>query len=56
MREIGTDTMKQVSRYMDKSKFRSRSFELNTEINMFFTKRVDLHIYHKIGQHFLCAT
>jgi hypothetical protein len=23
---------------------------------MFFTKRVDIHIYNRIGGHFLCAT
>lgn len=23
---------------------------------MVFTKKVDIHIYHEIGKHFLCAT
>mmetsp|Transcript_251 Transcript_251/g.224 ORF Transcript_251/g.224 Transcript_251/m.224 type:complete len:348 (-) Transcript_251:552-1595(-) len=54
--EIGQDRMRPISKYMKKYKFYSRRYTLDTEINMFFTKRVDLHIYHKIGKHFLCAT
>jgi len=54
--KIGEDTMRQVSRYMDKEKFSSAQYHLNPTITNFFTKRVDLHIFHMIGKHFNCAT
>jgi len=54
--EIGHDTMKQVSRYMNKKDFYSAQYHLNPTITNFFTKRVDIHIYHTIGKHFNCAT
>jgi hypothetical protein len=56
IREIGVDTMTQVSRYMDKKVFYSAQFHLNPTITNYFTKRVDLHIYHMIGKNFNCAT
>lgn len=56
IRAIGVDTMKQVSRYMDKEAFYSASFHLNPTITNYFTKRVDIHIYHMIGKNFNCAT
>jgi hypothetical protein len=56
IRQIGVDTMTQVSRYMDKKVFYSAQFHLNPTITNYFTKRVDLHIYHMIGKNFNCAT
>jgi len=56
IRNIGVDTMHQVSRYMDKEKFKTPLYHLNPTITNFFTKRVDLHIYHMLGKHFNCAT
>jgi len=56
IREIGVDTMTQVSRYMDKKAFYSAQFHLNPTITNYFTKRVDIHIYHMIGKNFNCAT
>jgi len=56
IRKIGTDTMRQVSRYMDKKNFRSAQYHLDPTVTNFFTKRVDIHIYHMIGKHFNCAT
>jgi len=56
IRDIGVDTMPQVSRYMDKEKFNSARYHLDPTITNFFTKRVDLHIYHMLGKHFNCAT
>jgi len=56
IRKIGTDTMRQVSRYMDKKNFRSAQYHLDPTITNYFTKRVDIHIYHMIGKHFNCAT
>jgi exonuclease VII small subunit len=56
IRKIGVDTMHQVSRYMDKNVFNSAQFHLNPTITNFFTKRVDLHIYHMVGKNFNCAT
>lgn len=56
IQEIGEDTMKQISRYMDKDKFYSAQYHLNPTITNFFTKRVDIHIFHMLGKHFNCAT
>ena len=56
MRKIGFDLSWKVSKYMPREIFKSRSFHLDPRINNFFTKRVDLHIYHEIGKHFMCAT
>jgi len=56
IRKIGVDTMPEVSRYMDRSKFKSARYHLNPSITNFFTKRVDLHIYHMIGKNMLCGT
>lgn len=56
IRKIGVDTMRQVSRYMSKEEFNSAQYHMNPTITNFFTKRVDLHIYHTIGKHFNCAT
>jgi len=56
VRKIGVDTMRQVSRYMDKKDFNSAQYHLTPLITNFFTKRVDIHIYHTIGKHFNCAT
>lgn len=56
MRKIGYDLSPKVSKYMPKKVFNSRTLHLDPRITMFFTKRVDLHIYHEIGRHFLCAT
>jgi hypothetical protein len=56
IRKIGVDTMRQVSRYMPKKEFNSAQFHLNPIITNYFTKRVDIHIYHTIGKHFNCAT
>jgi len=56
IREIGVDTMRQVSRYMPKKDFNSAQYHLTPLITNYFTKRVDIHIYHTIGKHFNCAT
>jgi hypothetical protein len=56
IRKIGVDTMRQVSRYMEKPDFNSAQYHLTPIITNYFTKRVDLHIYHTIGKHFNCAT
>lgn len=56
MRKIGFDLSSKISKYMPRPLFKSRSFHLDPRITTFFTKRVDLHIYHEIGKHFLCAT
>jgi len=56
IRSIGNDTMHQISRYMDRKEFNSAQYHLNPTITNYFTKRVDLHIYHMIGKHFTCAT
>jgi len=56
IRKIGVDTMYQVSKYMSKKEFYSAQYHLNPTITNFFTKRVDIHIYHMIGKHFNCAT
>jgi len=56
IRKIGVDTMPQVSRYMDKEKFKSTRYHLDPTITNFFTKRVDIHIYHMLGKNFNCAT
>jgi len=56
IRKIGIDTMRQVSRYMEKKDFNSAQYHLVPAITNFFTKRVDIHIYHMIGKNFNCAT
>jgi len=56
VRKIGVDTMRMVSRYMKKKEFNKPQFHLTPTITNFFTKRVDVHIYHTIGKHFNCAT
>jgi len=56
IRKVGIDTMRQVSRYMKKSDFNSAQYHLSPMITNYFTKRVDIHIYHTIGKHFNCAT
>jgi len=56
IRKIGVDVMRQVSRYMPKKDFKSAQYHMTPTITNFFTKRVDLHIYHTIGKHFNCAT
>lgn len=56
VRKIGIDTMRQVSRYMKKKDFNSAQYHLTPIITNYFTKRVDLHIYHTIGKNFNCAT
>jgi len=56
IRKIGYDLSPKVSKYMPKFVFRTRTLHLDPRITNFFTKRVDLHIYHEIGKHFLCAT
>jgi len=56
IRKIGVDTMRQISRYMEREDFRSYQYHLTPIITNYFTKRVDLHIYHTIGKHFNCAT
>jgi len=56
IRKIGVDTMRQVSRYMPKKDFNSAQYHLSPLITNYFTKRVDIHIYHTVGKHFNCAT
>lgn len=56
MRKIGYDLSPKISKFMPRKVFNSRSLHLDPRITMFFTKRVDLHIYHEIGKNFLCAT
>jgi hypothetical protein len=56
IRMIGRDTMHHISRYMEKKKFKSAQYHINPTITNFFTKRVDIHIYHMIGKNFNCAT
>jgi len=56
IRDIGNDKMRQVSRYMKRSDFKSAVYHLDPTITNFFTKRVDIHIYHRIGEDFNCAT
>jgi len=56
IRKIGVDTMRQVSRYMEKKDFNSAQYHLSPAITNFFTKRVDIHIYHMIGKNFNSAT
>jgi len=56
IRKIGVDTMRQISRYMTREDFRSYQYHLTPIITNYFTKRVDIHIYHTIGKHFNCAT
>jgi len=56
IKKIGSDKMNEVSKYMDKKDFNSAKYHLNPTITNYFTKRVDIHIYHMIGKHFNCAT
>jgi len=56
MRKIGYDLSGPISKFMPRTVFNSRTLHLDPRITMFFTKRVDLHIYHEIGKNFLCAT
>jgi len=56
IRKIGFDLSSKISKYMPRRIFNSRMLHLDPRITMFFSKRVDLHIYHEIGKNFLCAT
>jgi len=56
MRKIGFDLSWKISKYMPREIFKSRSFHIDPRVNNYFTKRVDLHIYHEMGKHFGCAT
>jgi len=56
IKKIGSDKMNEVSKYMDRKNFNSAKYHLNPTITNYFTKRVDINIYHMIGKHFNCAT
>jgi hypothetical protein len=56
IRKIGVDVMRKVSKYMKRDDFFSAQYHITPTITNYFTKRVDLHIYHTIGKHFNCAT
>jgi hypothetical protein len=53
---LGYDTMPQVSRYIDGTLFNSETWHLDRSVNMFFTKRVDMHLQFEIGKEFQCTT
>jgi hypothetical protein len=56
MRAIGNDMMLGVTMAMTKKESKTPTFRLKPQINMFFTKNVNMHINYKSGEHFNCAT
>lgn len=54
--KIGNDSLPEIRRGMPKNVSGSRSYSFPINVVVYFTKRVDYHIYHKIGRHFLCAS
>jgi len=54
--KIGKNAMPMITQDMKKQIYNSRTYSLDPTITTFFTKRVDLHLFHKIGTHFLCLT
>jgi len=56
IQDFANDTMPEISLTMNRSDYLSRKYHLSPLITNYFTKRVDLQLYHQTGKHFLCAT
>jgi len=56
MAKIGEVVMKEIKWTMKEEDAKSRKYHLKPEINNFFLSSGSFHQYHKIGQHFACAT
>lgn len=53
MEKLGTNVMPNIS--MNMIGFKDPTYDLDVSATMFFTKAVDFHYFHEIGQQFLCS-